>query len=524
MGSGGVGGGLQALKRTSAGFSDHPYAPLVLILLVAAALRFIGIGQQSFSIDEISELRIAHTDITDIVTFDDGFPPLYHLLLHFVLPLGDLSGRILSVFFGVATVGITWVWARRIAGGRVGFYAALLVAICPIAVDFSREGRAYGLMGLLVAASLWALWAALDDPSTLRWVRWGGLSVLGIYTHYLFVVLIAASVIVALVEVRGRSLRGMLIGIGVLTVLAAPVLAILPGDATLQVSASGAGLRLGELLYAGYVVLAGFFLGPPERDLHYLGLGGAIRAGWVWMVLLVPVFGVLSVQGWRAASRPTRRRVLAFAIPGIVLGGVMMFATNAVIGPRYVLWLVVPLALWFGMGLARLRRYWRWASVAVLLVVAVSAAVARSVDPHRHVEDARGVAAYLEASGALDHPVLVSGMYRARTIVYYIDRPLALALPDQWDPETGRLGYYPDEQLRLISIPPLDSEGFGLSDALALVDAHTELGGPYDLVYSQAFHNDPQGELLLALSTRDGLSLVESFVGFDVYRGVRSGY
>lgn len=276
-------------------------------------------------------------------------------------------------------------------------------------------------------------------------------------------------------------------------------------------------------MYVGYVVLTGFFLGPPERDLHYLGLTGAVRAAWIWMALLVPALGALSVPGWRAADRLTRRRVLLFTTSGLVLIGVVLLVTNSVIGPRYFLWLVIPMALFLGMGLAAWQSHWRWAAAAVLLAVAICATVARSVDPHRHAEDARGVATYLESSGALDHPVLVAGWYRARTIMYYIDRPLALALPDQWDSEIGRLGYYPDEQLRLVSIPPLGTEGSGLSDALELVDARTEPGVHYYLVYSQAFHNDPQGELLGALTTRDGLSLVQTFEGFDVYQGVRSG-
>ncbi len=74
----------------------------------------------------------------------------------------------------------------------MGLYAAWLLALSPFAVHLSREGRAYGLMLLLAAASLWSLWVALENPSTLRWVRWGLVSALGIYTHYLFAVLVAA--------------------------------------------------------------------------------------------------------------------------------------------------------------------------------------------------------------------------------------------------------------------------------------------------------------------------------------------
>jgi len=46
----------------------------------------------------------------------------------------------------------------------------------------------------------------------------------------------------------------------------------------------------------------------------------------------------------------------------------------------------------------------------------------------------------------MTYPVLVLDPSMIPPIEYYIDRAKALALPDQWDPEIGRLGYYPDEQ------------------------------------------------------------------------------
>jgi len=63
---------------------------------------------------------------------------------------------------------------------------------------------------------------------------------------------------------------------------------------------------------------------------------------------------------------------------------------------------------------------------------------------------------------------------------------------------------------------------FDLPEALGLVDAHTQPGEPYTLVYSRPVSGDPNGELLGALSTRDGLTLVQSLAGMDVYRGERA--
>ena len=494
---------------------------LVLALIVAAVVRLVGIGQQSFSIDEIHELRIAHSGLTDILTFDDGFPPFYNLLFHLFVPLGDLAGRVLSAVFGVATVGVAWAWARRAAGARVGLVAAWFVALAPMCVQLSGEGRAYGLTALLAAASLWTLWIALEEPSPHAWVRWGIVSAIGIYTHYLFAALIAAWLVVALIEVRGKISRAMWMGIGTLALLAAPAAALLSSDLAVQAH-HGTGLVAGEVLYSGYRLVAGVSLGPSMQDLLSFGFIEAIRATWVWIVVLGPPVGLLLVQGYRALDRVARRRLLCMSILGLGLELGTTAVAGMGFGASYVTWLVVPLAVWLAAGLTRLRSRWRWATATVLLVVAVYSLVAQNLDPHHQVGDARSVAAYLESSAAPGQPVLVSGVQSIRPILYYMDRPLALALPEKWDPETGRLGYYEDEELPLTGIPSLATGESDLADALQVLDASAGPGEPYYLVYTQPFYSDRHGELLATLTARDGLTLVQEFAGMDVYRGVRA--
>ena len=68
------------------------------VTLVALAIRITLISHQSFSMDEISELAIAHGDLESIIWEPDGFPPLYHVLLHGWLELwgNDSVARWLS--------------------------------------------------------------------------------------------------------------------------------------------------------------------------------------------------------------------------------------------------------------------------------------------------------------------------------------------------------------------------------------------------------------------------------------------
>jgi len=496
---------------------------LALILIVAAAVRLIGIGQPSFSSDELYELRIAHASLADIVTFSDGFPPLYSLLFHLMSPFGDLAGRVLSAVLGAAAVGVTWAWARRVAGNKVGLYAASLMALSPFALYFSGEGRAYALMALLTAASLWSLWVAMDDSSMLAWVRWGVVSALGMYTHYLFAVVIVGGFFAALIEVRGHVSKRMWIGAGALAVLAAPALALLPGDTAAQMSyATGAGIRPERAVYAVYELFVGVSLGPSFRDVLGFGLIEAIKAAWIWIAVLALPVSLLLVEGYRGLGKVTRRRLLTLSACGLLLELAVIHVSGYGFGALYILWLLFPLVVWLGAGLAHIRPRWRWATAGTLLVVAVLSVAARWLDPHHHSDDARGVAAYLESSGALNHMVLVSGHTRVRPILYYIDRPLALSLPDQWDPVIGRLDYNPDDGLPLTGTPDLSDGDAVLADAMQVVDTVTMAGEPYYLVYTHTFYSDRHGELLATLTARDGLTLVQEFAGMEVYRGVRA--
>ena len=57
------------------------YASLLAVLAVALVIRCAGIQHQSYTMDEITEIRIAQLSVPEIIGRIDGFPPLYHPLL-----------------------------------------------------------------------------------------------------------------------------------------------------------------------------------------------------------------------------------------------------------------------------------------------------------------------------------------------------------------------------------------------------------------------------------------------------------
>jgi mannosyltransferase len=163
--------------------------------LVALALRFAATGP--LWLDESLSVAIARLPLGDIAGAlrHDGSPPLYYLLLHLWIEAfgdGPVAARALSGVLSLAAVPAAWAFAREVAGRRVAWVAALLVATSPFAARYGSEARMYALVQLL---------CALAGLSLVRFVRrrslrWGlavaACSGLLVLTHYWALYLVAA--------------------------------------------------------------------------------------------------------------------------------------------------------------------------------------------------------------------------------------------------------------------------------------------------------------------------------------------
>jgi len=148
-----------------------PRIALLIVLLLAFAVRFHALEAQSLWNDEGNSLRLAERGVPDM--FDaagrDIHPPGYYLALKSWIALAGESEfglRSLSALEGALTVALTVALGRGLFGGAAGTLAGLFVALSPFAVYYGQEARMYAQLALLSAASM-ALFA--------RWL--GGASV-----------------------------------------------------------------------------------------------------------------------------------------------------------------------------------------------------------------------------------------------------------------------------------------------------------------------------------------------------------
>jgi mannosyltransferase len=200
---------------------------LVVLLLLAAALRFYRLDAQSFWNDEGNSARLSERPVALIVegAAADIHPPLYYLLLRaWRAPLGasEFSLRAFSAFTGVLLVAIASRLAHDLAGLRTALVGALLVTVNPALVYYSQETRMYGLL---------AFWAVLSLLLMVRWQRrdmrgkaLAGALLLsnsaGLYTHYFYpaVLLVQGGCLLLWLWPQRRRLRanGRRLGAGVI--------------------------------------------------------------------------------------------------------------------------------------------------------------------------------------------------------------------------------------------------------------------------------------------------------------------
>ena len=135
---------------------------VMVVLVIAAGLRFYRLDAQSFWNDEGNSARIAERSLTLITegAAGDIHPPLYYYLLHVwrgVFGASEFALRSLSAVLGVLLVWLTYLIARRVFDHGVGVAAALIAAINPFQIYYSQEARMYLLLAVIGAAATWVL-------------------------------------------------------------------------------------------------------------------------------------------------------------------------------------------------------------------------------------------------------------------------------------------------------------------------------------------------------------------------------
>jgi predicted membrane-bound mannosyltransferase len=137
---------------------------LLVVLLLAFAVRVYGLGRHGMTYDEAASVAFALPDVVHILTYPQKAiyesPPVFYLVLHFWQALAGHSQfalRFLSVLFNVLQVPLIYQLGRRLFDPPAGLLAALVGAVSVIQVYYAQEVRMYSLVPLLSLAATYAL-------------------------------------------------------------------------------------------------------------------------------------------------------------------------------------------------------------------------------------------------------------------------------------------------------------------------------------------------------------------------------
>ena len=133
---------------------------LVLICLIGAALRFHKLGLNSFWVDEVDSYLLSSGSLPDIFhnIGTRPHPPLYFIMLHFVIKLfghSEAAMRLPSAAGGLASIIAVYFLGRRLFSDKEGLIASALTAVLWYPVFYGRDARAYSLLILFAALSVY---------------------------------------------------------------------------------------------------------------------------------------------------------------------------------------------------------------------------------------------------------------------------------------------------------------------------------------------------------------------------------
>ena len=473
------------------------------VLLLLLGYHCLTIQRQSLFIDEWSELHIAQLPVAQLAFKADSMPPLFSLLLRGWLALwGDPGARWLSAACHAVSVVALWRFVRQLVSPQVGVASAVVMAAMPLPLFYAQFVRGYALVGLLAVLAC-GFFALAVRGANKAWPPFVVASVVGIFCHYYFVLLLASLVAVLLISVRGRVTRPAVLSLVAICVLASPILLFLKSDFAYQKHLRDArSMNVASIGYTYASFFSGYTLGPAKAELQTLSTSKAAQRMAPWLAAIVLCAGPLA---WFGFKRLEEARigwpVVGMVVLPVMLTGGIGLALGMTYNVRFVAWCAAPLAVLVGAGVetAFTRRRWLCFILLVLGILTTVALFNRHYVPRYFNEDLRAAADHLREHADESAVVFCVSDYLAHPLRYYLG-----------------------ERLPIVELPEPGATNVVVSrkaDAEQGIAVCREYGDrPMWLVESRGFHGDPQGMLVDRMQSELGFEVAAQLPGITLYR------
>jgi mannosyltransferase len=411
---------------------------VVVLVGVAAVLRFYQLGTENFWIDEISSLQVAAQPIANIIrnyspsadlAFRDQAPLSFFVAHFFISPVAaEWWARLPSALCGTLGVFALVLVGREVLAGPVPVLAAVLLALSPLDVWYSQEVRWYAQWTLLMTLSYLAFLRVWKRGGRRAWLGYVVVTLLGVYTFVFSFFVIAGQAISAwmlqrLEPARRGFLLRLLAAQGVITVAAAPVIWLVGNQLNFS-AGTPRPTYPAALPYTLFAYAVGFSAGPPLVYLHTVTTVQRILIDYPAVIAVFALFLsllVLALRGLRG-NRPAAAVLLPWLLTPILLVFALALCTHVTYQVRYTLAALPAFCLLVALGVCTINSREACAIVAAAILGSSCGSLANHYwSPVYGKEDVRGALNYARSAGARAQPILAIGQIDGAVKYYGAD-------------------------------------------------------------------------------------------------------
>jgi len=316
--------------------------------------RFPGINGDEAWYGVVVNRYLSGKDMSWRTPTGNWLNPLYVGLLgwvRLVFPARMWVLRLPAVISGASLMIVTMKWGRKIWGKELNKWLVVLVSVIPIDIAYSRFGWDTSQAGLAAMVVLMSVFR-----ENWKWMFVAVVGSLVIHPSMVFLTPVIWGVMVGSVWKTRKKMKKMelvkvMIGVGLVIVVWKATV----GFDEVRVMNSDRVLNLETWVEYGR------FWGDVMNGIAvYEYIGGGVVQEWKWLLNGVWWLGVMPLLVWamKIATESKEWKWLGMMV-GLIVGGVMFLGLGGVsaigIGyERYVVWMVVPVLLWWAYGMEKL--------------------------------------------------------------------------------------------------------------------------------------------------------------------------
>ncbi len=180
---------------------------ILVIMIIASAMRFYHLEYQSVWLDEIASITEANpavrwSDLEITILTSDPHPQLYFILLKSTFLLFGykiFAARLLSAIIGILGVYSIYLLGKEIKNKKVGLISAFLLAINAFHLYYSQEVRMYGLLLLLTILSFYRMVIFLKNLTYKNAIWYGIFTGLMLLTQFFGLFVLVSQLFILLI-------------------------------------------------------------------------------------------------------------------------------------------------------------------------------------------------------------------------------------------------------------------------------------------------------------------------------------